>query len=179
MKALAAFLMFLGLVSCAPVPTAVPLTVEEVLQQHGIHGPRDYASLSTCEQVGLYAEVGAEFLDLDHGYALVPQWMDEQLDREPRDDIGDCIVEIGTSKLGALTGVYDSTNLATSLAVHALIYKAADRRLIARSDVRSFVLAAMCDSRLAYRIESIFYWQTRVDLSDSPNPADLTDDYCP
>jgi hypothetical protein len=168
------------LASCASVKATPTPSAEEILHSLGVENSNDFETLSSCEQVKTYAIVGSRNLDIEHGVAVVPQWMNDTISRQSHDDIAVCIAEQGEMLLKEWEDVYDSANLNLSYQILALVYKADDLDVVRNSLVQRFIMNAVCDTKTYYRenIALIYYVETQTDLQNIPDPDKLIDLLC-
>lgn len=163
------------LTSCNALTTKPVQSPEKLLQSFGIDEPSEFASLSTCEQIKIYTEIGSQFLDIDHAVAIVPSWVNDEISNQPKSIVSVCIAEQGELLLGQLRGTYDTENMNNVYKIHSLIYLAADLEIINNNQIEQFVLAAICDERVYYRerIAILYYGLTQPDLQNFPHPSDI------
>jgi hypothetical protein len=168
------------LASCIPPRAQPTLTQEELLQNLGIANPSKFAGLPPCEQIELFATVGSQFLDLDPATALVPPWMNEEIAKQPRKQIADCIADQGDVLLGQFKDYYTSENETIALGIHALIYKARDLNIVSSARITRFILDAICTKQVYYRESiAIMYWAaTQPDLQYFPAPDEIIKKIC-
>ncbi len=133
-------------------------TQDEVL--HGLSlDAAAYSAMPTCQQIRVYADFGAHFLDTDHMLALTPSWMDEVIESQPKDQAAQCIADEGLYRLRLLAGGLNSIE-DTSRSVSALIYKANQLKLVSDPQVEQLLDAAVCRNRLNYEssLVLIYYY---------------------
>jgi len=118
-------------------------TAEERLRELNIE-QETFASLSTCGQIEIYAEVGRHYIDEGHFAVIVPTWVDEAIDRQRHDTVMDCIVREGYRRLEQLSDRSDERE-AASFAIHALAYKAYNLEALNLADFRLFLNEAVCE----------------------------------
>ncbi len=132
--------------------------VDEVLQMMRLD-QQVFSALPLCDQVRLYADVGKQFLDMDHRVALVPAWIHQPLGGARPDEVARCIADEGNYRLG----VFDDGLMPrhdTSLAILTLAYKASELQLMRSADVQGFMDAAICDHDLEFsgQLVQLSYW---------------------
>ncbi len=117
-----------------------------------------FAALSACDQIRIYADVGSHFLDLDHGVALLPRWVDDTISQQPGPALARCISQEGLYRLGLLEGQLDS-KANVSLAVHALACKAEQLKLLKYPEVQLLLNEAVCKNNLddEFALALIYY----------------------
>jgi hypothetical protein len=133
---------------------------EEELQQLGVD-ETNFQSLPLCEQIRIYAEVGAHHLDRGHDTALMPVWVNKALTVAPKDQVADCIAVEGENFLQTLRDPGDEYEDA-SYAVHALVYKAVELDVFEYKKVKNFAYEAICgyDVKFPGALVSIYYvWE--------------------
>lgn len=168
------------LASCVPAQISPTPSSEEVLQNLNVNSQSDLEALSPCEQVKIYTVIASQNLDIEHGVGIVPQWIDEVISKQPKDDVALCIAKQGELLVNQWEDVYDTTNLNLSHQVLALVYKAGDLDIIDNTSVLRFVSNAVCNKKIYYRenIALIYYVETQSDMQNIPDPNGLIDLLC-
>ncbi|HSB00948.1 MAG TPA: hypothetical protein VLE49_09890 [Anaerolineales bacterium] len=148
-------LLFSQIVSCTL--SAKP-SVEEALTEMNIDRTT-FASMKPCKQIEVYAGVGKDYLDQDHMVVLVPDWMDQIIDNQPPEVIADCISSEGLKQLQNLSQQSNSRE-EISFAIHALVYRAYNSKLLEYSQTRDFLHQAVCTANVEYPFQLILIHYT-------------------
>lgn len=102
-----------------------------------------YAALDTCLQVRVFTDVGERTLSIHHGIVRVPNWMNDTLAGAPRDAVAECMGQEGMYRLRLLDARL-STREEVSRAVHVLLLKAAELKIVSTPPVEQFAREAVC-----------------------------------
>jgi hypothetical protein len=118
-------------------------------------------SLSTCQQIDVYAQVRSHFVDRGHSVVLVPNWLEDAINSRPPEDIAKCIANSGNDILDELSKNTESQR-ELSLMIHALIYKAYNSNLLIYPEAKELLDKAICDYGVyySYELTSIDYVAT-------------------
>lgn len=132
-------------------------SADETLRAMGVK-QNEFGTLSVCDQIRIYTDVGSRFLDLDHGVALVPSWVDDTVGQQSGPELARCISQEGLYRLGLLAGHLDS-KANVSLAVHTLVYKAEQLKLLKYPEVQALLNEAVCKHDLddEFALALIYY----------------------
>ena len=121
---------------------------DELLRDLGVNDPADFAALSTCEQVKVFAEVGSTRVDIDHMTSIVPTWMDEELAKQPREDLAECIVSQANEAFMEWEQAPTNQRADSSYRIHALLYKANELDLLEYPEVERLFQRAICEDKI-------------------------------
>lgn len=129
-----------------------------------------FLSLSTCEQIRIFSQVGSQFLDRGHFTVIAPPWVDAAIEKNQRREVAECIAQEGSRQLELLERTRGQADQ-ISLSIHALVYKAYDMNLFKYPQIQEFLNQVICNSetRDSYTILLIYY-ESNFDLS--PNQSE-------
>ena len=106
-------------------------TPEDALKDLGLE-EESFSRLPVCEQIKIFAEVGYDFMDIDHGSVGNPSWMYDELRKHDVEVISTCIksqILEYISLIDQNPDVYKEG----SLKIHALIYLSESLGLVKNS----------------------------------------------
>jgi len=141
----------------------------DLLRKLGVENAEKFAVLSPCKQIEIYAFLGSEYTDIDHMTVLVPKWMKDEIDKQPSDEVADCIVD-ETNKLLSQWDTSYSENDKISYSVHALLYKANDIDINKHPQLEELFNRVVCYDKVFYDGQLIsIYYATKYGYSDFPS----------
>jgi hypothetical protein len=135
-------------------------SVEERLSGIDIN-EESYKILTPCEQINIFAEIGSEYLDIDHGDVLMPSWMYQEIKDNPTDINSDCIER---ELLNYFSLIEQSPNSYqdTSLKIHSLFYLSETLGLLKDPGINDLLKDAVCEEKILYsRIFLLTYYFTQ------------------
>lgn len=156
-KILFAVLISIAMASCS---SSKPKTQGEVLQAMNMN-QNTFSKFPVCQQIRIYTDFGMNFLDRGHMVALVPSWMDDAINSQPKNDVANCISQEGFYRLSLLGGGLNSRE-DVSLAIHTLIYKAEQLKLLNYPQIQDLLNMAICKNDLDYEYEiTLIYYLSK------------------
>ena len=148
--------LFTNLVSCSRKEK----TPEEVLTEKKLD-KTSFSKLSACEQVEMFAEVGYQFMDLDHMYVNVPSWVYDSIKRHEAEVNVPCIKD---QILKYLANIEENPaqKKDVSLKIHALIYLSNSLDFLANPDIVNTLELLVCQKKIwAYESFIVSYYLTK------------------
>jgi hypothetical protein len=160
-----------NLVSCS----GKEKTPEEVLTEMKLDETA-FDKLSACEQVETFAEVGYQFMDLDHMYVNVPSWVYDSIKSHEAQVNASCIKD---QILKYLANIDQSPaqKKEASLKIHALIYLSNSLDLLANPGIVDTLEFLVCQKKI-WNYESFIVIYTLTKSKELPSffagkPEDL------
>lgn len=131
----------------------------DFLRRLDIENADDFAALSPCKQIEIYASLGSEYTDIDHMTVLAPKWMQDEIDKQPDEVIADCIVG-EANKLLSQWGTSNYENNKISYSIHALLYKANELDINKHSQLERLFHRVVCVDHVYYDGQLILIYYT-------------------
>jgi hypothetical protein len=128
-------------------------SADDLLQQMNVD-QETFSSMPICLQIKIYTYVGMNFLDRDHSVAIVPDWMDSIIDKQPLENVADCIHSEGLSRLQIFSKDPASREM-VSLAILTLEYKAFQLHIFSNPNVQELLHATICTTDLNYSYDIV------------------------
>jgi len=138
-------------------------TPEDVLENLGLE-EASFSRLPACEQIKVFAEVGYEFMDIEHGSVGNPSWMYDELRKNEAEVNAVCIKRHILEYISAIDQNRDLYK-ADSLKIHALIYLSVSLGLVTNPDITDSLKIIVCDDQVKLHDENftVIYYLTQRD----------------
>ena len=150
----------------------------EFLRELGINGKSDFEVLSTCDQVRIYSNVASKFTDLEHMVTIVPVWMDEEIAKQPRETLSECILQEMTRLLAEWEKLNNSKKEISS-SIHGLFYKVDGLSLLEYQDIDSIFQGVICSEELLYNQQLVLiYYVDKFGVEEFPNYPEMLSAIC-
>ncbi len=135
-------------------------TPEDVLAEVKID-KSSFHKLSACQQIKVFAEVGYQFMDIDHMYVNVPSWMFDSINNHGAQVNATCIKEQILKYLADIDQNQTQKKEA-SLKVHALIYLSDKLDLLTNEDIVNTIELTICQKKIwDYESFIVTYYLTK------------------
>lgn len=149
-----------------------------MLSNLGIENSSDFAVLSPCGQIEIYAFLGSEYTDVDHMTVIVPKWMQDEIDKHPPEIVTDCIVEEANSLLSQW-GESNNKNRKISYSIHALLYKADELDIYKYPKLERLFNRVVCRDKVFYDGQLILiYYTAKFGIADFPSRDEMATTLC-
>lgn len=165
----------LGIIACGFKPP------EERLSEIKIN-EESYKLLSPCEQINIFAEIGSEYVYIDHWVVLMTDWVYQEIQSNPIDINSECIEQelsknfliLEQPNIEKSKGFYKHT----SLKIHSLFYLSEVLGILKDPNINFLLKNTVCEQKIQYsqRIFLKYYFTQKDDLPDyinNSNPENL------
>ena len=153
-------------------------TQSELLSSLNIEDSSDFASLSPCRQIEIYAILGSEYTDVDHMTVIVPKWIHEEIDKHSPEVVGDCIVDEANKLLSQWGDSYDKKRK-TSYSIHALLYKADELDITKYPKLEGLFNRVICHEKVFDDGQLILmYYTAKFGITNFPSREEMASALC-
>lgn len=130
-----------------------------------------YKALPPCEQIRIFAEIGFEFVDVDHAEVLMPGWIFKfkEVLKNSTEINSNCIEQELLSYFSLIEETQNSYSYRdTSLKIHSLFYLSEDLGLLRDPEINALLRATVCEEKVQYsgRLLFIYYFTQENDLPE-------------
>jgi len=152
--------------------------LNESLKNLNVEKASDFAILSPCKQIEIYAILGSEYTDVDHMTVIIPKWMQDEIDKHPDDIVAACIVDEANSLLSQW-GTNTKENRKISYSIHALLYKANELDINKHPQLEGLFHRAVCQDKVFYDGQLILiYYTAKHGFANIPNHEVMVSTLC-
>jgi hypothetical protein len=170
------FLIFiLGINACGIKPP------EERLSEININ-EESYKVLPPCNQIAIFAEIGSEYIDIDHYAMFLPGWMYKEILNNPINVNSACVeqelsknfLRIEQLEIEKSRTIYKNI----SLRIHSLFFLSKELGILKEPNINIFLKSSVCEENILYSQTNFltYYFTQKDDLPDYINnstPEDL------
>jgi hypothetical protein len=153
-------------------------TQSELLSNLDVENASDFAALSPCRQIEIFAILGSEYTDVDHMTVIVPEWIHEVIDKHPPEVVGDCIVN-EANKLLSQWGESHNRDREISYSIHALLYKADELDINKYPELERLFNRVVCHEEIFDDGQLILiYYTAKFGIADFPSREEMRAALC-
>ncbi len=164
-------MLFVSMTACKSQTT----TPEELLKIMDLD-EKSYSQFTPCEQINTFAEVGYQFMDVEHMYVNLPSWVYDTI-REHGMEINAACINRQISRYLAAIDENPTVYKDTSLKIHSLIYLSISLDLLTNLDIINALRTVVCEKKiLDYENFTVTYFLTKANQLPSyflGKPEDL------